>query len=230
MASVTPAQFGSRLERRVKNVLRDFDELILAVHGKKRQASLEGMLAEQTLMTLSVVWESFLHDLLVAHVVRNSKSCVGHYEQRINQSIGDKFSGAVRWVKISIPARLNRAQVERLLDPKGWNVVATSADALKEMANKWLEASDAKKFSLNAEDAAFVDYLLAMRNYVAHRSAGSRIALLAAMKRILPGSTNGDLVGPAQQLGAYLRYRVGGHTRVNVIGDRILAISALIAT
>ena len=222
----TPAEVSRIFDCRINSLLRDYSELLLAVHQKKRQASLETMLSEQTVMALAVYWESFLHDLMIAHIVRRPKSCLKGYEDRIHKSVADKFPGASRWVAVGFPDAPTLVQVERLLDPKGWNIVASSAEQLRELANRFLDAADARKFSLNADDAAFFDYLIAMRNYLGHRSDGGRKTLLHAVSAITQNSGNADLYGPAQQVGTYLKQRTQSGTRVNSIGARVLAIAA----
>jgi len=100
---------------------------------------------------------------------------------------------------------------------------------LRERANRFLDATDARKFSLNAVDAAFFDYLIALRNFLGHRSDGARKTFLQAVGEIKPNSGNGDLHGPAQQVGTYLKQRTQSGTRVNTIGARVLAIAAALS-
>ena len=73
--------------------MRDFDELLLAVHQKRRQASLETMIAEQSALLIAVLWETFIKDLLVSYIVQDPQSCLEHFEGRFRQSIAEKFSG-----------------------------------------------------------------------------------------------------------------------------------------
>ena len=163
------------------------------------------MLSEQTVMSLAVYWESFLHDLMIAHILRRPKPYLTDYQDRIHKIVLDKHPGASRWVTVGFPDTPTLVQLERLLDPKGWNIVAGSAGLLSKLANRLLDASDARKFSLNADDAAFFDYLVAMRNFLGHRSGGARKTLLQAMGAIKQNSGNADLHGPAQQVGTYLK-------------------------
>jgi hypothetical protein len=223
------AKVGDTFSQRIKALLRDYDELILAAHQKKRQASLETMLSEQTVMALAVFWESFMHDLLIAHVVRRPRPCLRGYSDRIHQSLSEKYPGASRWVSVEFPSAPTLTQIQRLLDPKGWNIVAPSALSLRELANRLLHASDARKFALNADDAAFVDYLTALRNFLGHRSEGSRETLLNAMRAITQNSANGELHGTARHVGKYLKTHTQSGTRVDSIGKRILDIAATLS-
>jgi hypothetical protein len=222
----SPAEVGQIFDRRANGLLRDYSEMLLAVHQKRRQASLETMLSEQTVMALAVYWESFLHDLIVAHIARRPKSCLEGYGDRIHKSVADKFPGASRWVSVGFPDAPTLVQLERLLDPKGWNIAVASAGSLRDLANLNLHASDARKFSLNAEDAAFFDFLHAMRNFLSHRSQGARRTLLQATRAMTPNSANADLRGPTQQVGTYLKQRTRLGTRVNSIAARVLIIAS----
>jgi hypothetical protein len=225
----SPEEVGEIFNRRVSHLLRDYDELRLAVHQKRRQASLETILAEQTAMSLAVFWESFLHDLMIAHIVRRPEPCLKDYEDRVHKIVSEKLPGALKWIGVGFPDTPSLAQLERLLDPKGWNIVPGSASLMSKFANRLLHASDARKFSLNADDAAFIDYLIAVRNFLGHRSAGARRTLLEAMSTIKPNSGNADLHGPITQVGAYLKQHTQMGTRVNTIGARVTDIATTLS-
>jgi hypothetical protein len=117
-----PNQVATRFARRIGDLTRDFDELKLAVYGKKRQASLETMLAEQAMMSIAVLWEAFINDLMTAYVMERPMSLLQDFDTRLSQSIEDKFPGVAKWVLWSFPNTISRSQAEKLLDPKGWNI------------------------------------------------------------------------------------------------------------
>lgn len=222
-----PNQVATRFARRIGDVTRDFNELKLAVYGKKRQASLETMLAEQAMMSIAVQWEAFVNDLITAYVVERPKSTLLDFDTRLRQSIDDKFPGVARWIHWSFPRAISRPQAEKLLDPKGWNVVAPSAQALADMANRRLEAVDARKFSLAADDRDFIDYLVSLRNYLGHRSAGSRQKLLDSIAQLKPAGVNAPLKADLRQTGAYLKQVIaGGESRVTFVASRVQDIAA----
>jgi hypothetical protein len=228
MPSTTPAGVASRFQKQIQDLTRDFDELILAVHEKRRQASLETMIAEQTTLLVGVLWEAFVSDLLIAYVVKDPASCLKSFSERFRKSISsnDKFSGASRWITMKLPSSISHEQVERLLDPKGWNLGAASAQGLSELANQHLNAIDAKKFSLEADDRDFVDYLVSLRNYLSHRSSASRIKLASSASALKTGGVNSDLIGPTQVFSQYLKHLVRpARRRVNAIGDRVIEVS-----
>ena len=224
-----PKYVVAKFQKRASDLLRDFNETILAVHDKRRQASLESMLAEQTAMSLAVYWEAFLNDIIIQYIVLRPKSCFDDISKRYRQSLGDKFAGIERWVSISFPNAISNTVAERIIDPKGLNVVATSAQILSDVANRFLSAVDARKFSLTAEDREFIDYFIALRNYLGHRSAASRTRFLAAARSMRAIGPNAQLTFNGGQIGVYLKQRVDGVTRVGLIVQRIVEIAGKLA-
>lgn len=229
MASNLVKSAALRFQKRVKDAIRDTDELLLAVHAKHRQASLETLISEQGVMLTAVLWESFISDLLTLYVLSNPKPCFETYEDRLKQSLGEKFAGISKWVSVDFPESVTLAQVEKLLDPKGWNVTAGSAQKLADVANRYLSAANARKFSLQGDDRDFIDYLVCLRNYLTHRSSGSRTLLLDAVNALKAGGKNDALRAQVRNVGTYLKHQVAPNTRrINIIGQRVVEISALL--
>ena len=224
-----PSQVGDSFTQRISGLLKDYDDLVLAVRNKRRQASLETMLAEQTVMSLGVLWESFLHDLLIAYVERHPLNCRNDFAKKVNKLVIDKLPGTTQWIRFNFPSSPTPNQLEHLIDPKGWNIAAKSAAELGKQANNWLGATDARKFALNADDATFFDYLVALRNYLAHRSEGSRGILSQKVKDLSQNPVNSDLRAQLRQVGTYLKQQTAIGTRVNSIGQRLIDISNILS-
>jgi hypothetical protein len=222
-----PRSVRIAFQERVHDLLRDYGELLLAVHGKTRKASLEGMLSEQATMSLGVFWEAFIHEVFVAYATQNSGNCVRDYRNRLEKNLKDKFSIPSTWIRIRIPARPSAAQIEKMLDPKGWNLDATSAIELRNKANQHLQSADARHFSLSGDDAIFIDFLVAVRNHLAHRSTSSRGRLTVAAKQMTPTGTNAALAAPIKNLGAYLKASTtNADRRVHAVGHRLITIAS----
>ena len=213
---------------RVNELLQHYDELLLAVHNKTRQASLEIILSEQTTMSLGVYWEAFVNDVLVAYVAKNPGNCLNDLKKRVGQNLEAKFALPAKWVRLSFPATLSSTQAERILNPKGWNISATSPKDLREKANQYLVSGDAIHFSLVAEDVEFVDLMVEMRNYLAHRSTRSRKILKSSIAKIGIANANALLSGAFTSSGAYLKACLPNDSnkrRVHELGRRLLQIS-----
>lgn len=226
MPPLTPSGVTTRFQKQVTNLLRDYEELLLAVHEKRRQASLVTMISEQSVMLTAVLWEAFIHDLFVSYVSADPEQCFRNFKERFNQSNNEKFAGVVRWVSLDFPVAINQLQAEKLLDPKGWNLAVRSAQSLSELANRHLNVVHAKKFSLEADDRDFLDYLVALRNYLSHRSSGARSDFINSVRALKPGGLNAPLSAPIQTVAMHLKQAVPGGTRVNVIGLRAVQVSA----
>jgi hypothetical protein len=185
------------------------------------------MITEQTVLLTAVLWETFINDLVIAHVMQHPKSCLQKFEDRLRQSMSDKFGSASRWVSLQVPATLTTMQAEKLLDPKGWNLAAESAQGLADLANRHLSAARARRFSLQADDRDFVDFLISLRNYLSHRSAGSRTKFIDSVHGLKAGGLNDRLIGPVHNVSTYLKQGlVGDSTKVEIIGKRTIDISA----
>jgi hypothetical protein len=212
------SEFRSRLSKAKARHL----ELISAVCNKPSKAALETFLVEQFVVSLAVEWEAFIHDLLVTYALMSPLTTMRGLSGRIISSIKDKFGeAAVKAVRLSFPKNITRQGITRLMDSKGWNLSAENASALSGLANKWLVARYAKKFSLNADDSQFLSYLIAIRNYLSHRSQGS-LSILRDMVRQMTAPQNAAFVGRFKSVGAHLRSPDNnGRTRAVQISERL---------
>lgn len=109
-----PTEVTDRFESRIRNALRDFQELQLAVHQKRRQASLENRIAEQSVMAMTVYWETYINDLLISYVAITPRSYLQQVAVSMRQSLATKFKHSAKWAKFNIPDSISEAQVEKL--------------------------------------------------------------------------------------------------------------------
>src|ERR1051325_7548976 len=180
------------------------EELLLAVHLKTHQASLETMLAEQFVLNTAVLWEVFLSDILLAYMIMSPRPYLKTLKTKMLQSIKDRFgTEAARCVGVDLPARPSLAVAASYADPKNFNITVNSAEALKKRADELLAAQHAKRFTLAAEDAQFVDFLVAMRNYLGHRSDAARVRLREVVSPLV--GQNITLKASVANVGAYLK-------------------------
>jgi len=200
-------------------------ELLLAVHLKRHQASLETMLAEQFTFNSAVLWEGFLSDILLAYVVRNPAAYLKVLKSRVSQSLKDRYgSEVVKCAALSFPPRVTRSQARALIDPKQFNITVESASGLSKKANELLAATYAKKFTLSPEDAQFIDYIVAVRNYLGHRSTAARASLKSALRPL--GGINVDFQADIRDVGVYLKQRDAvGETRAVTIALRLTEVA-----
>jgi hypothetical protein len=187
------------------------------------------MLAEQFALNTTVLWEVFLSDLLMAYVVEEPASYMRNLELRLAQSVRDKFGvEALRCVSIDLPHDIAMSKVAAWLDPKEFNLTFKSAGALQSRANDLLAAQFAKKFSLELDRSQLVNFIVALRNYLAHRSLASR-AELKENAAVLSG-VNTDLNDRIKTIGSYLKSRLsGGDSRATFLATRISVLAGSLA-
>jgi hypothetical protein len=204
-------------------------ELMLAVHNKINQAALETMLVEQFVMLSAVQWESFLNDLIVAYVMMRPQAAINTLETRIGQSVAGKFGErAAGCTVFKVKKPFTRQKIVSLLDPKDWNITVGSSQELTAKANDLLVAEFAKKFSLNKSDAQFIDFAVALRNFLGHRSEASRKALKDSLNA-LTEPQNALFKGRIHDVGSYLKAKdSAGITRAIAFASRLIAISAVL--
>ena len=174
---------------------------------------------------MAVAWESFLSQLMLAYVAIDSKNGVQGLQDRIRQSVETKFGmEASKMVRFSDPVLLTSTRLASLFDPKGWNLTSTSAAGLSKQANQLLAGHHAKKFTLEKADARFADFCVAIRNFLSHRSAGSRQALNDSVSNL--AGPNAVLKGRLGRVGAYLKKEVvPDETRAIFIVNRLIGIA-----
>ncbi len=222
-----PAQVVAIFQNQIRTTLTLYDELVVAVDQKKRQKSLETMLAEQCVLALAVAWEAFVHNLMISYIEQNPQSCIRHHQDKVAQSIEAKNKHFAKWVTIKPPNVLSRGQIELLIDPNGWNITANSADALAVIANQFLTAPYAKKFSLADNDRAFVDFLIATRNYLSHRSTGALLIMKKRVRELYDVDASSPLNGTITTVGAYLKTIPSGtvSSRTRLVGQQLIALA-----
>jgi hypothetical protein len=228
VASQTLAQkVQKRFAARVDTTLAAHEELLLAIHNKKKEASLASMLAEQFVLLVNVMWEAFINDLVIAYVTLDSAVYLKSLKSRMGQSIRERFGiEAERAIKVEFPQNLSLRQAAGLLDPKKWNVTFDSAETLAGRANTLLAAVYAKNFAFSADDSEFINLAINLRNFLSHRSRGSREGLGLAIRQI-EGHSNQPLRGPLTNVSFYLKARDSkGDSRAVLIARRFKQIAA----
>lgn len=214
----------TRFNRRLDASIDYHRELILAIHGKRRESSLESMLVEQFVLYVAVLWELFINDLILTYLTTSPDTYLETLEERIAQSLEGRFGSAVaKCNTFEAPTTPSRDRIAALVDPRGFNVGAQNAAILAKRANELLAAPYAKKFVLAQDDAQFIDFLIALRNFLGHRSKGSRQSLKDAINEL--HGANADLRSQFRDIAVYLKSRVGADSRAVVIARRLIAVA-----
>jgi hypothetical protein len=216
----TPAQVVNDFQRQITATLNLHDQLLLAIAGHAQKKSLETMLVEQCVLGVTVLWEDFIHDVIVAYIEQRPDECVRFHKDRVTQSIKEKNQIFLTWMTINVPAVLTKADIELMVDPKGWNITAESAAVLTKLTNQILPGAIARKFALNEPDGKFFDFAVSIRNYLSHRSAGSLAILKTKLTDFQTADRASPLRGKLTDVGPYLTRQLkrAPGSRAKVIG------------
>lgn len=230
---------NSGIQKILKRFLKRLDEsekhhreLTTVVGLHRHRASLESLLATQFVLSLAVMWEAFVSDLMVGYVSVSPGTFLKNLEKRIDRSLNDKFGhGVAKRMKFIPPSNFNRAVAHSFLDHKGRNVTAHSAQELADRANEFLAGSSARKFSLDTDDRMFVDVLLGIRNFLSHRSKQSLAVLKKSVANLTPTGNNGPLCGQLRTLESFLKKNTSiNKTRATFISERIRDVATKLAS
>jgi hypothetical protein len=185
-----------------------FDNVLAALAAASKpiaRSEVANTVAEQFATSLAIMWENFVHEVLVAYVLRNHKKYLKRLQKKIVISVTDKFGAQCgKKLVFAFGTPTSVGDVEPLLNPKGRNVTVSSGDHLATTANELLKGSIARKFSLDKEDRIFIDLLLALRNFLAHRSTAARASLVGAIRKAGRGGKNANLHAESIRLNRYV--------------------------
>lgn len=202
-----------------KETLRDletlYDSMLAAISTSRGGVTLEGILAEKFALELGVRWEGFIHDLFIAYVLRGKRTFLRSRREAVKKSVRERYGEP--WenlVLLRTPAQWTPRSIEVLLDPHGKHIAFISADKLFNRA-KALLGSKAIRFSLDEEDRQLIDFVIALRNFLAHRSKASLKVFKMSVGDFTKRGPNHELAGRVGSVRAYLR-KVGSSGRPRI--------------
>ncbi len=188
-------------------------------------------LAENTVLTAATLWESFINDLFVAYINRDSSQFSVHLKNAFDADRTSKQKQiANRFTTINFPRHMPVQMVTSLLDEAGNNITFPTYSAMKKGAKIYLSAPHAAIVGgLTGQQGAIINLWIALRNHIAHRSARSLEAMNDALKvGALHGSGLQRGVRDVHHVGGYLKAK-GVHNlppRIEIILSSMRAISA----
>ena len=176
MRKLKPASVGRTFSKSLDSLQ---DLLIAGSQGSGER--FRQQLSELVLLSGMVMWDSFVADLFVAYVNRDSTKYREYLRLEVQKFVGGKFGTATATaVTLDLTKHIPRKKVRDLLDAEG-EVPMLTSKLLKKRAVERLTPAFAAPFSLTSKDAAILDALRALRNYVAHKSPKSREAMNNAL-------------------------------------------------
>jgi hypothetical protein len=224
--AVKPRGVVERFQLSLRQAEQNLDTLVAALPSRGPRKTLEGVLSEQFALELGVRWEGFIHDLLIAYLVAGRRAFLKAKRYSIKQNLRERFGDSwTRVVHIGTHRNWTPRIIETLIDPKQRNLTFTSADKMYERATELL-GSRAIKFSLDPEDRQLVNFVLALRNYLAHRSKASSKELSRIVAEFPDEGPNAELSGTLGRVASYLRNSgsIGRPARIRVVYARMIDI------
>src|SRR4051812_13509950 len=111
-ASAEPSELVVRkFSKRIALAIGYHRELLLAVHLKKHEAALQTMLAEQFVLNSAVLWEVFLHELLITYLTMDCVPFLKNLQTRVQQSVRERYgSEAFKTVAFNLPVTMSFAK------------------------------------------------------------------------------------------------------------------------
>lgn len=188
------------------------------------------ILAEQTFVSAATAFEGFLSDLFLAFLNRDPSAFLAEHRERIRQSVEGKF-GAWHWGKLSYaaPRHVKVDDLISLIDPTGWNLTFKDAEALKTKATAWLIVAHRNKITgLTEHDERVIDTTKAIRDYIAHRSSGSKQRMNEALDSVDQGPPNDNLGRGEHEInnaGSFLKAVFDGSRRLELYCERLRQIA-----
>lgn len=226
------ADFTSFVVERIDYFDRTSAHLLAKPHPAHWQKDLS-VLSEMTLQSTYVAFEVFLSDLLLAYVNRDFSKYQSDLATRIETSVRAKFKdfaadrtffSAVKHIKIE--------DLERVIDPTGWNQTFKDVAGLKTRFSEWVTpALGAKVAAINASDTNLINTAHAIRNFISHRSISSKKIMnqelgIMAINAACPNNSLKRGVHDIHDVGAYLKSNSGGTLRIKLYMQRLSAIAS----
>jgi len=223
MRTQDPANIRSDFDASLDDVETAYNAAEVGVAGVPQKQ----LISEYLFVAAATLFEGFVSDLFVAYINRDSDRFRTHVLRNMSIEAADDYAKrSLDLVEKSLP-HLSVDKIREILDPTGYNVTFQTTARMKEAAGKWLPQADSVKFTgASNQQCAVVDFVKAVRNYLAHRSNASMARMQEALVAAdLPAELRraGNRV---RNVGAYLRSTHGPQRRFLHSVAQIRALAA----
>lgn len=207
--------FADQLEQQAAFYSNSWDNM--------RDGNSRRIATENYVLTIGVMFEGFVNDLIFAYANRDCSKVMSHLEESVRSSLKEKALTAFEMFgEFKKRDHLSRDELKNIFDPQGRNTSFPNFAAILERARKWLVDEHNDKFnSLTATQRAVIDATIAARNNLAHRSKSSLDRLNEAFDAgALHATGLRRNVNRIQQAGHYLKTMCpGDQTRADILGN-----------
>lgn len=180
--------------------------------------------AENYALTIGVMFEGYINDLIFAYANRDCSRLMRHLEDGVRATLGENPKALAAFEKFADfkdRKHLTKEELKEILDPDGRNTSFPNFDAVLARVQQWLADDHRNKFDgLNNQQRAVINATIAIRNNLAHRSKGSLDRMNEALDAgALHGTGLRRNVNSVRRAGYYLKARTaGGETRATALG------------
>lgn len=230
MRKVNPADVRTDFDSACAEIIEYFDRVAGAVASLTTKERDTSQLATQSFLALFVAFERFVSDLVLAYLNRDFSVYQAALHSRVSSSLRERFGTGVQGlVALKSYAHIPMSDLEGIVDPTGWNLTFASVEKLKAFAGTSLAAAHAARVnSISASEARLIDTARAVRNFIAHQSAGSKQLMNDALSTVEAGNHNRHLgrgVNEVHTVGSYLKAVHVGQRRIHRYAAGLLAVS-----
>jgi len=230
MRKINPADVIDDFKSQLDDLSGYFDRVAAAIAGTQTEQSDLSLLAEQTFVSGAVAFESFISDLFVAFINRDSSKLQSEYESRIKESVKSKFA---QWhadqLKFSSVKHLSVDQIIEIMDKDGRNITFPTAAKMKAETSAWLLKEYADLFkNLTVKDESVIDCMKAVRDFIAHRSESAKDRMNDELQKIGNASRNENLGRGRRKvhyIGSFLKAEFPANRRVKLFWDWLKGIA-----
>lgn len=189
------------------------------------------LLVRNTILTAATLWESFISDLFIAYINRDTSQFQIHLRNAFeaDRTAKQKLI-AQHFTTLTLTKHMTVDMITELIDSNGNNVTFSSYKELKRGADKYLIAAHRVGIiGLSGARRQYINLWLSLRNHIAHDSDRSYDAMNEAMASsalINTGLQRG--VRKVTHVGSYLKSRPTPNTkpRIELILDEMKLIAA----
>ena len=193
----------------------------------------ETLLVRNIILTAATLWESFVNDLFIAYINRDTTQFQIHLDNAFKADRTPKQELiAQHFVTVTLTKHMTVDMITELLDRDGNNITFYNYDALKKGATKYLAVAHRNGIiGLTSPQKNTLNLWIALRNHIAHNSARSYEAMNVAMNNNALnniGLKRG--VRKVTHVGSYLKAKPSPNLRprVEIIMDQMKAIAAIL--
>lgn len=226
MRKMDPASVRSNFDTSLSEAQDFYTAAKAALTTEKDQS----LLVRSTIITAATLWESFVNDLFIAYINRDTSQFQIHLQNAFeaDRTAKQKLI-AQHFAVVTLTKHMTVEMISELLDSGGNNLTFSNYEALNRGAQTYLaQAHRAGITGLSTSNKKCIDLWISIRNHIAHDSIRSFDAMNQAMNSgALHNTGLRRGVRKVRHVGSYLKSKPAPNAKPRI--ELILAKMKLIA-